>query len=460
MIQFQEKFTGAKAGLFAAVCRHYMWLAEIGDNDKPFQFPLFSKLSPYQRVRLVRDVMVGLLCKDEPLPPGTIQHFATYLAISTTLRRLIQIEIEVGSQGEEGLRQAPSPTTLSQQEQDERYRNSELIRHRAEKNKRKLDKKGDDQKDIKEFVPEEWPKSGGAMVTKWVEDIYGGPPMSSEERERARNELGEEEEKTTFKWRCLCYDALQENNEILCHFNSDVRSTESNKWKTAITMLLAAFSGVKADRKEISLVGGPIGPDSYADESQHPRIQEVKRNVVILRQVYERTWKSDHLGEDQRCIFAVCSTNENLAGYGHEEFARDFIVELDKRGIPFTAPGFYQERYALCNEMAPLYTEGLNFPFHASSEENTSFEACATPGEYVGEEDVLARCGSRDCDRHYKDSELEQCSGCHVLLYCSRKCQKADWPRHKEHCKNMAKLRKDKEYVKELAVARRREFSA
>lgn len=40
--------------------------------------------------------------------------------------------------------------------------------------------------------------------------------------------------------------------------------------------------------------------------------------------------------------------------------------------------------------------------------------------------------------RHHK--EIKSCSKCNVGLYCSRECQMADWPRHKEQCKELRKL--------------------
>ena len=40
--------------------------------------PIFSNLSKAQRLRLVGEVMIGVLCEEEPLPPNTIQHNATF----------------------------------------------------------------------------------------------------------------------------------------------------------------------------------------------------------------------------------------------------------------------------------------------------------------------------------------------------------------------------------------------
>ena len=42
------------------------------------------------------------------------------------------------------------------------------------------------------------------------------------------------------------------------------------------------------------------------------------------------------------------------------------------------------------------------------------------------------KCGKRElaCER-----DLKRCSRCHIVLYCSSKCQKADWDHHKRVCR-------------------------
>lgn len=36
---------------------------------------------------------------------------------------------------------------------------------------------------------------------------------------------------------------------------------------------------------------------------------------------------------------------------------------------------------------------------------------------------------------------LEKCSGCHLMQYCSTKCQRQDWPRHKPNCRATNRMR-------------------
>ena len=89
MVQFQEKFTGAKARLFAEICLQYSQYAEDALQDTPDRVPLFSWLSPFQRVKLVRDLAVGLLVPNAPLPPPTIQHYAAFRALCQFLKMLL-----------------------------------------------------------------------------------------------------------------------------------------------------------------------------------------------------------------------------------------------------------------------------------------------------------------------------------------------------------------------------------
>lgn len=42
---------------------------------------------------------------------------------------------------------------------------------------------------------------------------------------------------------------------------------------------------------------------------------------------------------------------------------------------------------------------------------------------------------ARYCSRCGKEPEnLNTCSQCHVAMYCSRPCQRSDWPLHKQFC--------------------------
>jgi len=71
---------------------------------------------------------------------------------------------------------------------------------------------------------------------------------------------------------------------------------------------------------------------------------------------------------------------------------------------------------------------------HPSDPKRRKREMCAA---------ILYRRNCRVCDS--KES-LHACSSCKVALYCSKNCQKADWPQHKDMCnsrKEFCKLHKE-----------------
>jgi hypothetical protein len=54
--------------------------------------------------------------------------------------------------------------------------------------------------------------------------------------------------------------------------------------------------------------------------------------------------------------------------------------------------------------------------------------------EYLAISRALVRCAN--CKKKEKSQkEFQKCSGCNSVYYCSKTCQKADWPHHKNICK-------------------------
>lgn len=43
-----------------------------------------------------------------------------------------------------------------------------------------------------------------------------------------------------------------------------------------------------------------------------------------------------------------------------------------------------------------------------------------------------------------EDGKLKKCSGCSYILYCSAKCQKSDWKKHKPYCKILSVIMTEK----------------
>mmetsp|Transcript_16947 Transcript_16947/g.47309 ORF Transcript_16947/g.47309 Transcript_16947/m.47309 type:complete len:446 (-) Transcript_16947:307-1644(-) len=61
----------------------------------------------------------------------------------------------------------------------------------------------------------------------------------------------------------------------------------------------------------------------------------------------------------------------------------------------------------------------------------------------------VKRCARKGCDRRASDGapELKACSSCMVPSYCSRDCQKQDWPAHKKNCRVW---RQNKDHLSDL----------
>ena len=60
----------------------------------------------------------------------------------------------------------------------------------------------------------------------------------------------------------------------------------------------------------------------------------------------------------------------------------------------------------------------------------------------------LGRCFNMKCslpDRMAERSTMLVCARCRTSHYCSRRCQKADWPFHKELCENVCMQRAEEE---------------
>jgi len=93
------------------------WDHECEEN---FPFPLFNSLVKQQRMRLVREVAVGLLCDATPLPTESVWHYAAYFApFHFVLYRLLRAEINDEAQSDDD-----SSTTSSsgdEMSQKERY---------------------------------------------------------------------------------------------------------------------------------------------------------------------------------------------------------------------------------------------------------------------------------------------------------------------------------------------------
>ena len=120
----EQKLKGAEAKLFASVCMQYIIAAEEASADTPEAIPIFSGLSANQRLQLVSEVAIGMLCEDEPFPPPTIQHKATYQALIRVL--FMNIDLEEDTMDMDGFYEISEELLdFTKQEKEEwKYRNS------------------------------------------------------------------------------------------------------------------------------------------------------------------------------------------------------------------------------------------------------------------------------------------------------------------------------------------------
>jgi hypothetical protein len=284
-----------------------------------------------------------------------------------------------------------------------------------------------------------------------TQSIFGGPPISAEER-RLHRPLTDTE-KDAFLLRLLVDNALQENTNWvihwpLCDINFDWKCQSSKKWASAIELLMVTSHSADITLSEQALVEGLIGEVDYADQSRHARIYAIEKIVKDLRDSYDPVWKPDMLAVDQRVIFAVCST-ETFNPF-QERFAwlNAFVASCEEQGVDFSAGGDYQKRLEIYRRTAPLYNEGLSKSFHSCFDH---FKSAKTPADFKRDEPIHVMCHVDSCIPSASKDALKLRSRCKIVSYCSKECQAKDWPDHKNHCKILAELRKDKAKLAEIA---------
>lgn len=481
----KKKFEGATARLFAALCEHYTFAAEEQCNDAPDEVPLFSWLSPQQRLSLTKDVMIGALCENEPMFPDTIQHNATYYGLIKVLYTELEVEIDQAAMDdhydelgedllEAGRKQCITPTdnlgsrnrnqSSSRDPEIDFSMERELMEHRAGKNRKKLDKLGNKVGEF-EVKPEE--PDIGELTSQFMDmmsDVFVGGPMSGIPRERIRPLRGDEPD--AFKWRLLCDAALQEDTTglpfPLSQVNFDFRCQSLLKWSQALNLLLITKCFKVPNPKDHALIySGEINEYTYADRDKFPLIREIEKHTDILRKVYDMKWNSEKLSYDQRCIYAV-TCNSAYCGTGHKKWVTAFLRKCAEQNIDIVRDTKFQKRLKIFYDTVAEIPDGLDMPYHFDFNKETWKPSNFEPDKY----DTKVRYCSGPPKKTslgrghffdmpcYETENLQACSRCKVVLYCSKECQKRHWNEHKLQCAKLAAARKDKEQLSKMAKSK------
>jgi hypothetical protein len=340
----------------------------------------------------------------------------------------------------------------------------ELMEYRAERNHKKL--LGESGDNVDEFEPESVNRNSfedQMELFKKMEDLCIGGPISQRDRDNIRP-FHDEYEKIAYRWRLLSDAALQEDTAgtpfPLSIVNFDFRCSNAYKWIDALNFLFVDRCLQISDRKEKALVHcGEINQFTYANPDKFPLIREINRHVDVLRQVYERTWNPDRRSFDQRCLFAL-NSSEIYCGPANYNWVVAFFKKCSEQNVDTSRDSSnYQKRLQIFRELAEEFPEGLKMPFvchpieveeklenwqpskFVSEAYNPNDRWCSGPGE--GHGFMAMPCTNKD--------DLRACNRCKVVLYCSRDCQTRHWKHHKLVCKRIADARKDKEQIAQMA---------
>lgn len=471
-IIFTRKLEGAHARLFAVACHRYVEAVVYQSIDTDSTLPVWCTLCPQHRLKLVKEVMVGLLCEKEPLPQ-TEEHFLAYMGIWRFIHSNVECELDeqydylwcddedskriideisASCPPEEGMHnQQQVPTGIeSEHEKNERLKKETILSKIASKAKKKLAKKAqncnidEEQQEEEEEEDgrdnnEEEKLDGDMSMTmesyfKYMSHdkfIFEGGPPPQESRAYLKPMPSDDAAYSTYKWRILCDDAFQENKvPTMCcpvplsFLNFNWKYDKGfKKWNRALRLLMIYSDVVNyfAIREKIfPLHFGEIDDEEFANPKHHKRIVNIYKTSNKLRSEYEEIWDPAKNSLDQRCIFAVCSTGIYTSG-PQKVWTTEFLMRLQQKNINILHLGNYQARYEIYCEIETFEEEGLKV--HMSYYDNKSFPH---PSEYEPTDFTLAgyyyeRCHAEGC-RKWKDGNLSKCSRWYVILASIHHC--------------------------------------
>ena len=171
-IFFRHKFTGYQARLFADACEGLMETIDAGSEVSDEEnIPIFIGLTAGHRTFLISQLVVGLLCENEPLPPQKIEYAAAFYVVVGAMKFQVACETddvlqsfgfdEVADIGKDLLKLYFEPYNNSKRKHEEAWMKisqdkpmaekeaesymsevkTKLVGRVAEKNKKKLDRK-------------------------------------------------------------------------------------------------------------------------------------------------------------------------------------------------------------------------------------------------------------------------------------------------------------------------------
>ena len=407
---FTRKVQGAHARLFAASCRHYLEAAEHNCNDTPARLPIFSGLSPQQRVHIVKEVMVGLLCENEPLPQKE-EHLAASLGIWQTIKTELICEIDVerdtGDMDDildtcppEKGRNEYKPVRMTNEEWEESVRKYSVRAKIASRMKKDMAKKNfavptnDCADENKSNEPEPTKQSANECLREMHKQFLllfeGGPPPTKSRKHLRPDVLSDTY--YGFQWRITVDDAFQDHGDNtstmriclpLKELNFNWKSSNSEKWCKALELLMLD-SGVLnfnlRGNRLWNLHVGVIGDAAFANPAHHPRIGMVMKTIRVWRRLYEDCWDASKLAIDGCCIHAVCATHF-YTDAKHRKWQKEYLQCLKNTNVVL---GDYQRRLDVHRSLENFDTGRLAYPMN----EYTGF-FCEHPNTVHSKGDII-----------------------------------------------------------------------
>ena len=451
---FRNKLSGAIAILFSEACMKYVDTVEEERNsgDRTWNLPSFSGLSPQQRLHLVKEVSIGLLCEGEPLPQRE-EHVVAYSAIVETIHSAIEGEID-DAQHDFGDEYPVVKKIHNSNPRRDKYGCSQRITgdmHKSDDERRKkvllskiasrrVEKMSN--QNLKENDPCGKRKSTRCDQThstneriktlikyrlNWVTAIFEGGAVSDEWRLRLKPNC-KDDHHWLFNWRMLCDDALQEDDSHMLplkNVNFCWKSCNSSKWRFAINELMFKGGLNTKNRKVhdvIQLHQGRIRDEEFTSSLKFLRVKQIFKIVQSWRKQYEENWSPSLIRLDQRCIFSICSKERNSFLRKEMKWVRRFFKECKQKDIKYFNGGEYQKRLEIFRSMEHYKLDSLeeylschpwNLLKHPSDYNGLDFSSISL---HVGNNYNNCKSGYK-CILNYKEEhKLKPCSGWYVNI--------------------------------------------